>query len=155
MAPEKEESSVASSETHYRIADQSLCRQGVLDSGRGTRDRGRLCKVSRPVQNVLTPVPATPLSSSTVQLLSLEDPMAWAITGGVISWTCNPRRHFLPLATGVTYLFACRNSLGCSSVVLMVCSSFHHQPKSYKKVGSRGRWVYHWGGRLASISPRV
>lgn len=85
MAPEKEESSAASSETHYRVTDPSLGRQGVLDSGRGTRDRGRLCKVSRPVQNVLTTVPATPLSSSTAQLLSLEDPMAWAITAGVIS----------------------------------------------------------------------
>lgn len=35
MAPEKEERSTASSETHYSITDLSLARKGVLDSGRG------------------------------------------------------------------------------------------------------------------------
>lgn len=52
-------------------------------------------------------------------------------------WTCSPCRYFLPLATGITYLFACGNSLGCSPVILVASSSFHHQPK----MEGRGRQV--------------
>lgn len=90
MATEKEERSVASSETHYRVTDLSFARKEVLNSGRGTRDRGMLCKVSRSVGNVPTTVFATPLSSSTAQLLSLEDPRAWAIAA---SYLCEHAVH--------------------------------------------------------------